>query len=353
MPFTNSSSCRKLSAREPPTTTRSSFGTSLRIAAIETRPRGRCWSCLGDDCSPFEISLTTGRAGHQVRFLVEAQSDPASPEGYWNAGYELTRWLAGELRLDLGRFDAVADLFGPATPEAFWALWHGVDLGDEPVMKVYLNPRLGARAPDAVVRDVLTRLGFESAWATVEEAAAGGATPSHVSLDIGGEQARVKVYLRHAGVAVRSVVDVPRQVSASAAGDFAVVCAVLCGDDSRPGARPPFTTLYFTDPRTGTPDQVALHLPVQSYVPDDVIASSRIRSLLQSFALDTGGYERAFAALSAESLLTRGLNSYVGYRRDASGPRVTTYFGARLYAERHGWPARAPDRVWPTPLARR
>ena len=174
------------------------------------------WSCLGDDCSPFEISLTTGRAGHQVRFLVEAQSDPASPEGYWNAGYELTRWLAGELRLDLGRFDAVADLFGPATPEAFWALWHGVDLGDEPVVKVYLNPRLGRvrRTRSYVMCSTLSRFRIR-----VGDGGGGGrrgATPSHVSLDIGGEQARVKVYLRHAGVAVRSVVDVTRQVSASA-----------------------------------------------------------------------------------------------------------------------------------------
>ena len=310
------------------------------------------WSCLGDDCSPFEISLTTSRAGHQVRLLVEAQSDPASPEGYWDAGCELTRWLAGELGLDQRRLDAVGDLFGPATPEAFWAIWHGVDLGDEPLVKVYLNPRLGVRSPDLVVRDLLMRLGFESAWAAVEAAAAGGATPSHVSLDLGGES-RVKVYLRHVGEAAGSLVAVPRQVSTTAAGDFAAVCAVLGGDDSLAGARPPFTTLYFADPEAGTPERVALHLPVQSYVPDDTIASSRIRSLLQAFALDTDGYERAFAALAAESLLTRGLNSYVGFQRDQSGPRITTYFGARLYAERHGWPARAPSRVWPTPLAPR
>ena len=311
------------------------------------------WSCLGDDCSPFEISLATSRAGHEVRVLVEAQSDPASPERYWDAGCRLSRWLAAELGLDLRRFDAVADLFGPASHEAFWAMWHGVDLGDEPVVKVYLNPRLGGRAPDAVVHEVLSRLGFGSAWAAVEAAAAGGATPSHVSLDLGGEGSRVKVYLRHAGDAARSLLDVPRGVSTTAAGDFAVVWAVMCGDDSLLGSRPPFTTLYFTDPEAGTPERVALHLPVQSYLPDDAVASSRIRSLLQSFALDTSGYDRAFAALSAESLLTRGLNSYVGFQRDQSGPRVTTYFGARLYAERHGWAARAPSRVWPAPLPSR
>jgi hypothetical protein len=308
------------------------------------------WSCLGDDCSPFEISLTTSRAGHQVRLLVEAQSDPASPEGYWDAGTELTHWLAAELGLDRRRFDAVADLFGPATADAFWAIWHGIDLGDPPVVKVYLNPRLGGRSPDAVVRDVLTRLGFRSGWAAVAAATAAGATPSHVSLDLGGDGSRVKVYLRHSAEAVRSLVDVPRQLSSTAAGDFAAVCAVMCGDDSLLGTRPPFTTLYFTDPAAGTPERVALHLPVQSYVPDDVVASSRIRSLLQAFALDTDGYDLAVEALAAESLLTRGLNSYLGFQRDESGPRVTTYFGARLYAERHGWPARAPSHVWPTPL---
>jgi DMATS type aromatic prenyltransferase len=308
------------------------------------------WSCLGDDGSPFEISLTTSPAGHQVRFLVEAQSDPASPAGYWDAGCRLTRWLARELRLDLGWFDAVADLFGPATRAAYWAMWHGVDIGAEPVVKVYLNPRLGGRPPALVVADVMARLGFGSSWPAVEGALAAGGAPSHVSFDLGGERPRLKVYLRHEQDALTSVLDVARQVSPTAATDFATVCDEICGDRALLGRRPPFTTLYF-HPGADAPARVALHLPVQSYVPDDRLASSRIRSLLESFALDPSAYDRAVDALSGQSPLTRGINSYVGFQRDESGPRVTTYFGARLYAGRHGWLARAPGRVWPSHVA--
>jgi Tryptophan dimethylallyltransferase len=306
------------------------------------------WSCLGDDCSPFEISLATSRAGYEVRFLIEAQSDPATPAGYWDAGGRLTRRLGEQLGLDLDRFDAVADLFGPATPDAFWSMWHGVDLRDTPVVKVYLNPSLGRRSPPTVVREVLTRLGFASAWPAVE-AATGQAMPSHISLDLDGEGSRVKVYLRHEHGAVGSLTNVPRAISETAAGDFATVCAVMIDDASALVARPAFTTLYFAEPGADTPARVALHLPVQTYVPDDSVAARRIRSLLESFGLDSDGYARAHAALSAPSLLTRGLNSYVGFQRGESGPRVTTYFGARLYAERHGWPARTPRRAWSSP----
>ena len=187
------------------------------------------WSCLGDDCSPFEVSLATSPAGHEVRFLVEAQSDPASPAGYWDAGCRLTRWLAGELGLDLGWFDAVADLFAPATDDAYWAMWHGVDLGDEPRVKLYLNPRLGRRPPATVVGDVLVRLGFGSSRPLVEAAIAGGGTPSHVSFDLHADRPRLKVYLRHDDDALSSLIGVARQVSDTAAADFEAVPSIPSG----------------------------------------------------------------------------------------------------------------------------
>ena len=298
------------------------------------------WSCLGDDCSPFEVSLTTSRTGHQVRLLVEAQSSVPSPAAYWEAGCKLTRWLADDKGLDTTWFDEIADLFTPAATGAYWAVWHGFDFGEEPLVKVYLNPRLGSRPSAVVVRDAMVRLGFERGWPAVESAAA-LAAPSHVSIDLGVEQPRLKVYLRHDQDAARSI-----RSTRSTADDFVAVCDAVGADAGVLGRRPPFTTLYFTAPHDEVPTRTALHLPVQTYVPDDDTASTRIQALLESFELDPTAYGHAHGALASQSGLDRGLNSYLGFQRDDSGPRVTTYFGARLYTARYGWPARAPGRTW-------
>ena len=316
---------------------------------IERIPR---WSCLGDDCSPFEVSLATSRSGHEVRFLVEAQADPASPESYWRAGDLLTRHLASELSLDLTWFEQVADLFAPTGGSTgYWAMWHAIDLADVPTVKLYLNPRLGTRGPDEVIQDMLARLGLAAAWSSVSSAIACGGVPSHVSFDLKGSGSRIKIYLRHEHANPRALAEVAQMESAEAARDVVNVCAILCRDDALLNRRAPFTTLYFSSDQQHL-TRVALHLPVQSYVPADFQAGDRIRSLLNAFALDTGGYERARDALSQLSQLSSGLHSYVGFQRDDLGPRVTNYFGARLYADRLGWLARAPSTIWPSALHR-
>jgi hypothetical protein len=263
----------------------------------------------------------------------------------------LSRWLGREMGLDLGWFDEIVDLFGPATPDAYWAMWHAVDLGEELLVKLYLNPRLGGRAPNAVVHEVLARLGAPSASTAVSAVMAGGAAPSHLSFDLGldGKAPRLKVYMRHEGTDLRSLTRTIGLVSGTAADDFARVCAAISDDVAILRRRSPFTTLYFTDLGADRPARVALHLPVQTYVPEDAEASHRVRTLFDSFELDPSGYQRAYTLLSAERRISEGLHSYVGFQRDDAGPRVTTYFGARVYAARRGWAARAPVRTWPAP----
>ena len=72
------------------------------------------WSALTDDCSPFEFSVAISKTGPELRMIVEAQSELASPSGYWGASMELSRHLEKVWVADLDRLKKVEPLFGRA-----------------------------------------------------------------------------------------------------------------------------------------------------------------------------------------------------------------------------------------------
>ena len=74
-------------------------------------------------------------------------------------------------------------------------MWHAIDLADVPIVKLYLNPRLGTRGPDADTGHV----GAARTTRSVEQPL-GGYRPRWGAVPRLGPQGiwfRIKIYLRH------------------------------------------------------------------------------------------------------------------------------------------------------------
>ena len=335
------------------------------------------WSGVGDDCSPLEWSLAFHGDAVDLRLLVEAQSEPADPCGYWEAGRALTRSLVDDLGAATGRLDEIEDLYapGPGATPAF-VLWHGLEwrhpAGERPPrVKLYLNPAAADPAPDAVIEvvaETYRRLGFGDSWPVIasllDEAA-----PSHVSIDLDGSAgARFKVYLR-----VRDVGAAARAYglgSRAQPDDVIRFVGALAGREVGPEdrlPRPGSVVLHHTDTAATTPERTVLNLHVPSLCGDDRTALDRIGPLLAAHGLAADRHADALAALARDSFMGTSpfraagpdplggqsrLQSYMSFQREPEGARLTAYVGLRAFAARFGWRADDPDTMWPSAVAR-
>ena len=322
---------------------------------IEDPPR---WSAIGDDASPFEWSIVPG-ASPELRLLVEAQADPAHPRSYWAAASALTEWCVDRLHADTSRLERVLDLYEPRDPRAYFACWHGFEFTDiasaassTPRVKIYLNA--WARGRDharAVVDRTFERLGYESARAVLTGAAA-AFHPVHVSLDLRGDRsARLKLYLRVFDVA--QLKDLYRFAGGGDPDDIADLSRALELPARWP--RPGFCVLHFAGPQELRPARAVANLPIRDVVGDDRRVTQLLTRWLARLDIDAAGYLATLAHLDRADdrdrrrLVMSGRHSYLSFQRDGGRPRVTIYFGARVFADRLGWIAMDPAQVWPTP----
>jgi hypothetical protein len=328
----------------------------LDDTVLDRPPR---WSAIGDDASPFEWSFVPGR-DPDVRLLVEAQADPASPSTYWAAAQGLTRWCVDRLSTHVVRLEQIEDLYAPTDSQAYQACWHGFDFPGVtaadatallPRVKVYLNPAAHgrARAP-TVVRETLTRLGFHAALDTLGPVL--DRHPIiHCSLDLeASAAARVKLYARvHSREEMAAVYGLGRSAER---GDVGWLCKVL--DIRDPWARTGFCVVHLVDPDDARPVRTVVNLPVADLVGDDERAGDRIAALLDDRGVDPTPYEAVLAHLAAadpsDGVLRYGRHSYLSYQRHQGASRLTVYLGARAFLARYGRLSVDPTRWWPSPV---
>ena len=259
------------------------------LGNIRKLPRAPRWSGVTDDCTPIELSIAIGRRRARIRFLIEAQDDPASAMSYWKAGTRVSRSLIEDHGACAERLNAIANLFVPTDPMSFFAVWHSVEFGADgaPLCKIYLNPAArGRRGSAEVVREALARLGFASVVAPIMSMLSGNDIFTHLALDLSDRPgARVKIYMRHFNA---RPADLDAKAAALGLGDGAElqsVCRILCDGASKLSQRPVMTCVQLTDADNGRPGRITLYVPLYPYAESDVIASDRIGALLDGLDL--------------------------------------------------------------------
>jgi DMATS type aromatic prenyltransferase len=297
-------------------------------------------SNIADDHAPFEFSIAFSAGAPEVQVYVEAQGAPPTLASNMFAGRELCQAIAAELGAPLDRLHLLGDLFFPADPGPPFSIWIGASWspGREIALKVYLNPQVRGESFSAeLVREACTRLGFERQWATLQERLF--SSPGHsselgiVSLDLAqGEEARLKVYVRHHAASfadIHRVASMARDYDAGASERFYRTLAESGGPYL---SRPVQTEFTFVDPDQAQPSAVTLEFPIGSYVANDETARQRISRCLSAFDLQPSAYERAVRAFATRPLAERsGLHAHVTLRHIRSKPRIAVYFASEAY----------------------
>ncbi|NUP12607.1 MAG: hypothetical protein HOW73_41715 [Polyangiaceae bacterium] len=298
-------------------------------------------SDIGDDHSPFEFSVAFGGRMPELRILAEAQGDPPGLRTNQTEARDLTHELASWYDLSLERFERLSDLFLPTEPQGAFSLWHAVCCyPDAPTaVKIYFNPAVQgrARSPE-IVREAMSRLGFRRAWKTIEEIAGHRGFERDVlaflSLDLNsGPSARLKIYFRHYDVGVD---ELERSFSAARnhrPGDIRDFCDAIARGRGPFRSKPVGSCFSFLEGDEDSPSRVTLHFPVASYVDNDGLVRERVTSWLPTLGLDPEPYRRVIRAFAHRTLESgAGMQSYVSFRREAAGPRVTVYLSPELYS---------------------
>ncbi len=225
---------------------------------------------------PWGLSLAIERSTIELRLFVEAQTDPPSQLGYWQAAANVTAFAAAR-GAHLGRLERMLDGVPPLR------LWHAVALSPTPRWHAYLC------TPDrATAAGALARVGVDLPPLRPQDRI------TITSLDLTTEM-RVKAYVLMPDATLDEL--------------------AVHGPDARRfgeamlGTERPIWWLAAVS-NTGT----ALHFGVPRHV-DEPTATHRIRELLRSFELPTEPWERA-----------RGPHHFVSLQRRNGEPRVTVYF---------------------------
>jgi len=319
------------------------------------------WSGMTDDCSPVEWSIGFGRAGPELRVLVEAQRDPASVATYWEASRGLTRWVVDDLDGDDAVVAGIIDELTPTDPDAYAAAYHGIELRRDGSVrtKVYLNP---AAAGDrwTVAGAVLDRLGL-TAQKDLILSAVGPVNLALIAFDLEpADRARVKLYVRSSSLDVLGAVADLCETPGSA--DHRPFVVGLYGSEVL--GRQPWLAVHLAAAAHASvgqitrPTRAVLSLPVYESETARPSTAERIAALLAAHDLDAAAYDRAVAALAAirpagvpTVIGSYGMHSWVSFQREPDGhPRITVYFRLRAFAPRYGWLGTDPIRTWPCPI---
>ncbi|TYO68385.1 hypothetical protein FXV83_00705 [Bradyrhizobium hipponense] len=334
------------------------FDTLCTVAGLRQLPIQPRWSGVTDDCTPIEFSAAFDTNETRVRFLIEAQDNPASPASYWHAGERLGAHLATMKDIRLEPMMAIRDLFLPTDPNALFAIWHAMEFRKDgpPLCKIYLNP--AARGRDAartVVLAALDRLGFGHASDGLLKLLNSNDVITHLAIDlVSAAQARVKVYARHFRAAPAEFDRRAEAIGAKGGLDFADVCEVISRSADVLWQRPVMTCYHLTAADLTRPAGMTLYLPLYPYASSDHVAAERITELLSQAGFGVPIYRSIAGRLVAGCRGTVGVHTYVGYKRVAGardGGQVTAYFSPSLFQRQYGRLALDPDHFWPSPLS--
>ena len=335
------------------------FKNLCDVAGLRRLPVPPRWSGVTDDCTPIEFSTSFDARGTRVRFLIEAQDDPASPASYWAAGERLGTYLAAMHDVVLEPMSAIKDLFSPTDPNALLAIWHSLEFRKDgpPLCKIYLNPAARGRgAARTLIVTALDRLGLGHAIQGLLKLLHDDDVITHLAIDlVKADQARVKVYARHFRAMPAEFDRRAEKVGVDTGLHFADVCEIICACADVLSQRPVMTCYHLTAADPLGPAGMTLYLPLYPYASTDCVAAERIAALLSQAGFGASTYRRIVDGLIARHSGTcDGLHTYVAYKRNAGGRRgdqVTAYFNPSLFQPRFGRLALDPDRFWPSPLS--
>jgi DMATS type aromatic prenyltransferase len=291
---------------------------------------------ISDDGTPFEFSASFDGGAPRLRMLAESQTEPISEHSSWAAGLQFGQRLRDKQLADMSVFEQIQDLFAPRPggAQSRFSLWHAavIEEGQPALFKAYVNPCiLGTSSAPYVVEQALHRLGFNDAWAFLEQCLADNSSAQirYFSVDLAApEEARVKVYVgcAESAQAVDRLIEGARN---SEPDDAQRWLRTLTATQGPFDARPILSCFSFRRDLM-TPD-VTVHVPIRCYVKHDAEALARVSKLLT--ATDAGRLSRALNAVSDRPLdVGRGLLTYASLRREAAAVRVTVYLAPEAYS---------------------
>ncbi|HEY1537101.1 MAG TPA: tryptophan dimethylallyltransferase family protein [Polyangiaceae bacterium] len=294
-------------------------------------------SRIGDDHSPYEYSVQFARGSAEVRLLFEAQASVPSLLTNQLAARSLNERIVRQYGVDLAPFYRVEDLFCPADPQGPFSLWHAVcfDEAGRPDFKMYLNPNViaGVSGQD-VITEAVSRLDLEQvAKPIIEQLVARGAVPNYFSLDLGARLgSRVKLYFSHERATLEDLERIFALAPTNQAGDISRFCKAILGRAMSLGRKPVCYCFSFAA-GADAPVAVTFHLPVAHYMDSDASIMKQVSAFMASEGLPVHAYQRAVKALARRDLANNvGLQSYVSFRREASGLKLTVYLSPELFA---------------------
>lgn len=300
-------------------------------------PRAPAWlSDIGDDHSPYEFSLAfEPKLAPSLRFLCEAQGTAPTLPDMRDAALAATARFGREDGMDLSRFERVRRLFLPDVPEARFLLWHAATLSGTFEVKAYFNPQIaGKKRSFSLVEEAMRTLGFEAAWPALMKAVQRHPTADdeirYFALDLlGGQEARVKVYLYQRGITTEHLERMAATCDGYTPGELTEFCRAMTETAGPFTTFPLCTYLSFVEGRL-LPSDVTVQVPIRFYAPNDKVACDRISRYMASRGIDPGRYQAALAALAPRRLEDGpGLNTYASLR--AGRARVTVYIATELF----------------------
>jgi len=294
-------------------------------------------SRIGDDHSPYEYSVQFARGSAEVRLLLEAQASAPGLFANQQAARRLNERIVAQYGVDLSRFHRVEDLFCPTDPQGPFSLWHAVcfDGAGRPDFKIYLNPQViaGVSGRD-LITEAVSRLGLaQVAKPIIEQLVARGAVPNYFSLDLAARLgSRVKLYFSHARATFEDLERVLSLAPTNQVGDVSRFCKAVLGR-AMTFSRKPVCYCFSFAAGADAPVAVTFHLPVEHYMDNDASIMNHVSEFMASEGLPVEAYQRAVKSLARRDLANNlGLQSYVSFRREASGLKLNVYLSPELFA---------------------
>jgi DMATS type aromatic prenyltransferase len=291
-----------------------------------------------DDHTPYELSVTVGGSAPEVRLLVETAHDDSSLAGRWRAARAVGRWLRDAHGADLGRLDAVADLFEPRDERGLLALWHAIVFraGAAPEVKVYLDLRArGREQAHGLLEEALARLGLAEVYPRLlREAGPRGRLLDelvYLSLDLAAhDHARVKVYFRHHHATAHDAERVIGRFGGVEPGEVRGFCNAILGGDGPYTTRPLVSCWTFSG--GSDPVGATIYAPIAYYVHDDDEARGRIHRWLAEQGMQADRYAAYLGAFARRPLAFGvGMHSYVSFKRDRGVAKATMYLAPEAH----------------------
>lgn len=292
-------------------------------------------SFTANDGSPVEFSFAVSKASAAARVLFEPLDGVASPFSSMREGWAFAQRLGQVAGIDVGRFWRVKDLFSGAGAGDSFSMLYSAELdarAEAPLFKVYLNPSLQGSAPARVVGAAMARLGMGEGWAALyrhlDRSTRGQDGPEIAlfALDLGeSPDARVKIYLRHAGCASAAIDQAARFAGDYQPGWFTEILYYLYGDGVARLTKPPMTCLAFTGNTIRT-CSATLYCPLDPNLASDAVADTRISVVLDTVKIDPDIYRAAMRTICGSEMAGSNRLSWVSFKRP-DDPVMTVYAG--------------------------